>query len=168
MNMKKTGILLKELRKENGMTQEQLAEKLNVAGRTVSRWETGNNLPDLDVLVEIADLYNVDIREIIDGERKGEKMTSDEKDTLLKVADYSNEMKKNIMRNMHLLFIGGTVAAVIYLILLFTDNADNFFGGLCQGIMFGMMIVGMIITSKYADKIITYKMNLKKSILGDK
>lgn len=50
MDMIKTGIFLKELRKERDMTQEQLAEILNVSGRTVSRWETGNNLPDLDIL----------------------------------------------------------------------------------------------------------------------
>lgn len=41
MDQKKIGSFLKELRKEKGFTQEQLAEKLNVAGRTVSRWETG-------------------------------------------------------------------------------------------------------------------------------
>ena len=44
---KKIGIFLKELRKEKGLTQEQLAEKLLVSGRTVSRWETGLNMPDL-------------------------------------------------------------------------------------------------------------------------
>lgn len=41
MNQIKIGIFLKELRKEKKLTQEQLAEKLNVSGRTVSRWETG-------------------------------------------------------------------------------------------------------------------------------
>ena len=44
MNQAKIGKFLAELRKENGMTQEQLAEKLNVARRTISRWETGNNM----------------------------------------------------------------------------------------------------------------------------
>ena len=55
MDQKKTGSLLKELRKEKGMTQEQLAEYLNVSGRTISRWETGANLPDLDLLVTLSD-----------------------------------------------------------------------------------------------------------------
>lgn len=62
MNQIKIGEFLKELRKEKGLTQEQLAEKLNVSRRTVSRWETGNNLPDLDVLIEMADYYEVDLR----------------------------------------------------------------------------------------------------------
>ena len=53
MDQMKIGEFIRELRKENGLTQEQLAEQLNVSRRTVSRWETGNNLPDLDVLIEM-------------------------------------------------------------------------------------------------------------------
>ena len=68
MYQKKIGLFLKELRKEKELTQSQLAEQLNVSDRTVSRWETGTNLPDLSVLVELADFYDVDIREIIDGD----------------------------------------------------------------------------------------------------
>ena len=56
MDTKKMGGFLKQLRKEQSMTQEQLAERLNVSSRTVSRWETGSNIPDLDTLIEMADL----------------------------------------------------------------------------------------------------------------
>ena len=76
MNQKNIGSFLKILRKEKNLTQEQLAEQFNVSSRTVSRWETGSNMPDLSLLVELADFYNVDIREIIDGERKSEIMNS--------------------------------------------------------------------------------------------
>ena len=62
MNQQKIGKLLRELRKEKGMTQEQLAEHFHVSSRTVSRWETGNNMPDLSLLIELADFYDVDIR----------------------------------------------------------------------------------------------------------
>ena len=55
MDQKKIGGFLKELRNEKNVTQEQLAEVLNVSGRTVSRWETGNNMPDISILVDIAD-----------------------------------------------------------------------------------------------------------------
>ncbi len=79
---------------KKGWTQEQLAEKLNVSGRTISRWETGNNMPDLDMLIEMTDFYDVDIRELIDGERNSEKMNKDMEETVLKVADYSNEEKR--------------------------------------------------------------------------
>ncbi len=94
MDQKKIGLFLKNLRKEKKLTQEQLAEKLNVSNRTVSRWENGNNMPDLSILVELAELYNVDIKEIIDGERKSEIMEKGMKDTLVKVAEYTNEEKK--------------------------------------------------------------------------
>ena len=162
MDQKKTGEFLKQLRKEKGLTQEQLAERFAVSGRTVSRWETGSNMPDLSVLVELADYYDVDIREIIDGERKSEKMDKELKDTVLKIAEYSNEDKLKVTKRMHLLFIGGLIAAIIYMMLVFTDRADNFLGGMCLGITFGMMIVGMIITSKYAAKIREAKMRLLK------
>lgn len=55
MDQIKIGAFLRELRKEKGLTQEQLAEEFNVSRRSVSRWETGSNLPDLDLLLELAD-----------------------------------------------------------------------------------------------------------------
>lgn len=121
-------------------------------------------MPDLSVLVELADYYDVDIREIIDGERKSEKMNQELKDTVLKIAEYSNEDKLKVTNRMHLLFIGGLIAAVIYMMLVFTDRADNFLGGMCLGITFGMMIVGVIMTSKYAAKIREVKLSLLKKL----
>ncbi|MBQ2998137.1 MAG: helix-turn-helix transcriptional regulator, partial [Oscillospiraceae bacterium] len=91
MDQIKIGKFLKHLRKEKGLTQEQLAEQFFVSSRTVSRWETGNNMPDLDILIELADFYNADIREIIDGERKSNNMESETKSTLKKVAEYAAE-----------------------------------------------------------------------------
>jgi len=160
MNQIKIGGFIKELRKEKGLTQEQLAEQFNVSRRTVSRWETGSNLPDLDILIEMADYYDIELRELLDGERKSEKMNEELEETVLKVAEYSNEDKLKVTKRMHMLFIGGFIAAVIYVILFFTDHADNFLGGLCLGITFGMMIMGCIMTSKYAAKIRAYKMRL--------
>ena len=55
MDQKKIGRFLKELRKEKDITQEQLAEKIKVSGRTVSRWETGSNMPDISLLADLAD-----------------------------------------------------------------------------------------------------------------
>ena len=74
MNQKKTGEFLKKLRREKGLTQEQLAERFYVSSRTVSRWETGSNMPDVGTLIDLADFYDVDIREIIEGERKSGMM----------------------------------------------------------------------------------------------
>lgn len=160
MDQQKIGQFLRECRKEKGITQEQLAEMLGVTNRSVSRWENGSNLPDLDILIDMADYYDVELRELLDGERKSEKMNRELEETVLKVAEYSNEDKIKLTKRMHLLFIGGFVAAVTYMILLFTDRSDNFLGGLCLGITFGMMIVGVLMTSKYAAKIRTYKRKL--------
>lgn len=93
MNQKEIGAFLKTLRREKGITQEQLAEILNVSGRTVSRWETGTNLPDLSILVKISEYYNVELKEILNGERKKETIDNELKETLLKVADY-HELEK--------------------------------------------------------------------------
>ena len=60
---------LKQCRKEKNLTQEQLAEKFEVSARTVSRWETGINMPDLSILVQLAEYYDVEMRELLDGER---------------------------------------------------------------------------------------------------
>lgn len=93
MDPKEIGAFLKQLRNEKGITQERLSEILGVSGRTVSRWETGTNLPDLSILVQISEYYDVEIKEILNGERKSEDMDNGLKETLLKVADY-NELEK--------------------------------------------------------------------------
>lgn len=70
MDTKKCGAFLKELRREKGLTQQALAEALGVSGRTVSRWETGVNLPDLDLLLELSDFYQIELRALLEGERR--------------------------------------------------------------------------------------------------
>jgi transcriptional regulator with XRE-family HTH domain len=160
MDLIKMGNFIKGLRSEKNITQEQLAEKFSVSRRTVSRWETGSNMPDMDVLIEMSEYFDVDLRELLDGERKGEKMDKELEETVLKVADYSNEEKQKLTKRMHILFIAGAIAAFVYFILYFTEKADNFFGGLCLGITFGMMIVGVIFTSRYAMKIRGFKLRI--------
>ena len=119
MDQKKTGCFLKQLRNEKGLTQEQLANEFGVAQRTVSRWETGSNMPDISMLVEIAEFYEVDIREIIDGERTSENMNDEVKETILAVAYYADKQKKQavlraiIMFALEMLCCGFTIASII-------------------------------------------------------
>lgn len=98
MDTKKIGEFLKILRKEKGLTQEQLAEILLVSGRTISRWETGTNMPDLSILIQMAEFYAVDVKEILDGERKSENMDKELKETLSKVADYNKLEKEKVTK----------------------------------------------------------------------
>lgn len=157
MDQLKIGGFIRDLRKEKGITQEQLAEHFNVSRRTVSRWETGSNLPDLDILIEMADYYDVDLRELLDGERKSEKMNQEFEKTVLQVAEFSNVEKRKFTNQIHTLFIIGLIAGIIFLTLRFFDCSDNFIGGLCEGFMFGMMIIGVIMTGKHTEKIRTFK-----------
>ena len=89
MDQIRIGAFLKALRKEKELTQEQLAEQLKVSGRTVSRWETGSNMPDIGMLIDIADFYDVSIPELINGERKSENMEPKTKETAIAMAEYS-------------------------------------------------------------------------------
>jgi len=160
----KIGNFLQKLRKEKGLTQEQLAEQTGVTRRTVSRWETGSNLPDLDILMELSDLYTVALSEILNGEREGEKMDEELKDTVLQVADYSNEEKSRLLRGMHWLFIAGLSGFAVFLMikLLGLDTAAPYesIEGFGLGIAFGTILCGAVFTSKYAARIREFKMRM--------
>lgn len=79
MDQEKTGRLIAELRKEAGLTQEELGGRLGVSQRSVSRWETGKNMPDLSLLTPLADTLGVSVTELLQGERiEGETVTKDE------------------------------------------------------------------------------------------
>ena len=139
MNHQKMGEFLKHLRKEKGLTQEQVAERLYVSSRTVSRWETGNNMPDMDMLVALAVFYNVDIREILDGERKSEEMNKEQKENLVKIADYCNCREKMLLRKMIAIVTIGIVAwvASFSFILAFMNSAQGAgFILICEAIAF--------------------------------
>lgn len=117
MDQTKIGSFLKALRKEKGITQEQLAEALHVSGRTVSRWETGSNMPDISILVDIADYYDISIPEIIHGERKSEIMNKEEREIAQTMSDYATTEKENIFKEMRVQSIMGVCALVLYWIL---------------------------------------------------
>lgn len=171
MDLIKTGKFLQLLRKETGFTQEELAEKLNVSRRTVSRWETGTTMPDLDILMELSDLYEVDLREILSGERKSERMNEELKETVLQVADYSNEEKTRLLRRMHWLFVAGLIGFATFLVItllgLDTTSPYEGIGSFGLGIAFGMVILGVVFTSKYAAKIRRFKLRLLGKTMQD-
>ena len=119
MEQKKIGNFLKNLRKKKGITQEMLAEKLNVSGRTVSRWETGNNMPDISLLIELAEFYDISIPEIVNGERKNEKMNEEVKEVAQTLSAYADFEKENLIKKIQSQSIIGVIALMIYCILDF-------------------------------------------------
>lgn len=99
MNPKVIGSFISDLRKSQGLTQLELAEKLNVSNRTISKWENGDGFPDITILTEIANVLGVTVDELLAGEKKQinkqETMfecefTVDKKDMLSVFRTYSN------------------------------------------------------------------------------
>ncbi len=161
MDQKKIGAFLKELRKEKQMTQEQLAEILGVTNRSISRWENGVNMPDFDLVIEIANYYNVNIEEILDGERKSEMIDRKTEQILLKVADYESNEKQSFSKRVCGLFIAAILAFVLYGVLNFTglDTKDGYeqIASYAMGIVGGALLVGALYTSGYMAKIQAFK-----------
>lgn len=83
MDLEKIGGFLAALRKEQGLTQEQLGQLLGVTNKTVSRWEKGNYLPPAEMLKALSERYGVSINELLSGER-------------LTAADYQQKAEENI------------------------------------------------------------------------
>lgn len=165
MDQVKIGKFLAELRKENEMTQEQLAEKLNVARRTVSRWETGNNMPDIDILIELSDLYDVDLREILNGERKSENMNKEMKETVIEAVDYTNTEAEKYNKRVRICNAIALLLLVVYMVLkdtgLYSQNAAVHIGvDIAQGLAIGMLLTGLVFSSRYGVKIRAFKQRL--------
>ena len=98
MDQVKTGEFLKQLRKQQNMTQQMLADKLGVTNRSVSRWENGNTMCDLDILVELSKMYNVSISEILNGEK-------DKADDEMIIVEYANKKQNIFRKNIHLMYL---------------------------------------------------------------
>ena len=73
MNQEKLGNIIKDIRKNNNLTQKELADKLNVTYQAVSKWENGKNLPDLAILKKISEEFNIDISFLLDTKTKNNK-----------------------------------------------------------------------------------------------
>ena len=76
------GEKLKSSRLNAGMTQEQIAEKINVSRQTISNWENGKSLPDVISLIEISDLYQISLDDLLKGDKKMMKKIEKDTDTV--------------------------------------------------------------------------------------
>ncbi len=157
MDQKKIGSFLKELRKEKDITQEQLAEKIKVSGRTVSRWETGSNMPDISLLAELAEFYDVSIPEIIDGERKSENMNEEVKETVLKLSDYTETINQKIKGRLFVLTVIAIIGMIAFVIeVMGLDTPGSIYERVASaglGLDFGVLIVLAMYLSGLLGKI---------------
>ena len=158
MNQYITGAMIKRLREERKISQNKLAEALGVSDKAVSRWETGANMPEIEIMIELADFYEVDLKDLLRGERKEDDMDQNVKETAIAVAEYSNEDKKRMTRNFNLIFIAATVCFIGYLATLFlapdgySTPVFDFAQGAFLGISLGALILGILFTSGVMDK----------------
>ena len=129
MDQAKIGEFLKELRKEKGLSQEQLAEEFNVSSRSISRWENGNTMPDISIIIELADYYDVDIRELLNGERKSGKMDKELKETLEMVAEYTKAEREKLMKQLITMVTASTVFFIILglIVVLHLNRIHDYF-----------------------------------------
>ena len=74
MDMIKTGDFLRSLRKAKGLTQEDVATRLMLSPKTISRWESGLGLPDISIITDVATLYDVTVDEILKGQRNSKNL----------------------------------------------------------------------------------------------
>lgn len=93
MNMQKIGNFLAELRKGKKLTQDELGEQIGVTNKTVSRWENGNYLPPVEILQILSKFYDVDINELLSGERLDEKRYKENAEEYI-VADLMKKQKE--------------------------------------------------------------------------
>ena len=84
MNQEKIGKFIAKIRKEKKLTQEELAEKLNVNSRTVSRWETGSSIPDISMFTELSKVLEVSINDLMSGE-------------IVKEEEYQDKFEENVV-----------------------------------------------------------------------
>lgn len=165
MDQQRIGVFLKQLRKEKNLTQEQFAERFNTSRRTVSRWETGNNLPDIDVLIELSDFYEVDLREILDGKRRSEQMNDEVKETVLKAAELENEKQTKQTKYVICFFIVGIAGALISQVLYMIPMEENFFTGFLRGSLAGLPVAAMIFGLFYMGMVLSNLKREKERIL---
>jgi len=170
MDQIKVGAFLKHLRKEKGITQEKLSEELGVSGRTISRWETGKNMPDISLLVEIAEFFDVSIPEIIKGERKSEDMKEEEKEVAETMSDYAKAEKEQLVKSIRNMSIIGFIALVVYMVLGETGvyNSNSLFRyayGISEALIYVTVLMFPLYTTGLLSKIRISRSNYKfKSI----
>ena len=115
MDQKLIGAFIKNLRKEKKLTQIELAEKLNVSEKTISKWECGNGLPDAASMLPLCEQLGISANELLSGKK-------------LQKEEYKQQAEKNLVllqqthqRNVKLLFATEWILGVVSLILLYTS-----------------------------------------------
>ena len=143
MDQIKTGKFISELRKENGLTQEELGRRLGVSNKTVSRWENGNYMPDIETLRLLSKEFSVSMEELLDGERTKTEKTEKHPDpfTPKERADFWRRNWKEENKSWFF-FWGIIVFAVAVFGFLWSSVCLSLFGfAIFEGLLLGNIIL---------------------------
>ena len=115
MNQEKMGKFISELRKEKGLTQKDIGDKLNISDNSVSKWERGINAPDIYYLGPLSEMLGVSIKELLMGERKKPKrQKSENRKKILEVKSLTKKIhKKEILKNISVDLYEGEIVGLV-------------------------------------------------------
>ena len=128
MNQEKIGKFISELRKEKNLTQDQLGEKLNINGKSISKWETGTNMPDISNLVMLSKIFNVSVNELLSGEKNVNKAKTD-----LNILNLANYYKAN---NKNKIMIFSMMIVILTTIIVFLVSNTYFINNFGKNLMY--------------------------------
>ncbi len=134
MNQEKIGKFIAYCRKEKNMTQEELAQKLHLTDKAISKWENGRCLPDLSILEPLSKTLDVSINEILSGEKIKEEELKDHTDkNIIDVVNYSDEKIKRIKRTIK---VSSIIMIIALATLMFASDYDHIKEGKKPAFMF--------------------------------
>lgn len=125
MNLDKIGKFIALNRKNKGLTQEQLAEKLGVTNKTVSRWETGKYMPDLSLLKQLSEELGITLNELLSGEKiEKEKIVENTEKNIINTIDYSSQKVESEHKKISIiLMIIGIIISISALTVLDKESS---------------------------------------------
>lgn len=117
MNQEKIGKFIAELRKEKKMTQIDLANKLGITDRAISKWENGRGMPDLSLLTSLCEILDVSINELLSGERLNKKDYQEKLEkNIINAIDYTDKKVKKIKKTFLIILL----VILLFIVILIT------------------------------------------------
>lgn len=147
MDQIRTGKFIAELRKEQGLTQRELADRLCVSDKTVSKWECGNGLPEVSIMLPLCEILGISVNELLSGERLTDAAYREKaEDNMMNMME---ELEQN-KRKVHLqIAVAVTVVLPAMALVLFAGLADlqTWMRGVLLGIGIFMLLGGIAIAA---------------------
>ncbi len=153
MNQIAIGNFIEKKRKEQNLTQAQLAEKLGVSNKTVSKWENGKCMPDYGVIQLLCTELGVTVSELMDGEEQAQdsiRAYDDEQILDLIKRTQALESQRETLVGIILIVMGMALGAMSF--TLGGSDVKDFFSGLMMGLSCGSMLVGIFVAVRSIAK----------------